>query len=168
MMDQKTITVLGAGYVGLTTAALFAHAGYTVYAVEPNDERRQAIQSGKSFFYEAGLDPVIAAAIENGKLISTDSYEESIPKSTVVFSAIGTPDSPDGSLNLSYVFSAAKQAGELMTDDAILYKKVPYPSVQAKKFKTYSTANQIIFRTFQIPNSSVKVRRFMTHCIPIA
>lgn len=60
---QPTITVLGAGYVGLTTAVLLAHSGYKVFAIEPNQERLATIQSGRSFFYEDGIDTLIKSAI---------------------------------------------------------------------------------------------------------
>ena len=126
-MSMQTITVLGTGYVGLTTAALLTHAGYTVYAVEPNQERLSAIKQGRSFFYEAGLDPVVETALQTGRFIPTDSYEQSVPVSDVVFSSVGTPDNPDGSSNLTYVFSAARQAGELMKQGAIYVQKSTVP-----------------------------------------
>ena len=122
-----TITVLGTGYVGLTTAALLTHAGYTVYAVEPNQERLGAIKAGRSFFYEAGLDPIVKSALESGRFIPTDSYQESVPNSDIVFSSVGTPDNPDGSSNLTYVFSAARQAGELMKSGTIYVQKSTVP-----------------------------------------
>jgi len=127
-MDKNhTITILGTGYVGLTTAALLAHSGYRVYAVEPNQTRLDVIKQGKSFFYEKGLDPVIAAALEKGSLIPTDSYEVSVPASSIVFSCVGTPDNPDGSSNLTYVFSAAEEAGRLMAPDTIYVQKSTVP-----------------------------------------
>jgi len=122
-----TITILGAGYVGLTTAALLAHAGYTVYAVEPNKNRLDTIKQGRSFFYEEGLDPVIKTAIDNGTLIPTDSYEDSVPKSSVVFSCVGTPDNPDGSSNLTYVFNAAETSARLLPENAIYVQKSTVP-----------------------------------------
>jgi len=126
-MQDSTLTVLGAGYVGLTTAALLAHAGYTVYVVEPNPKRLDVIKQGRSFFFEEGLDPVIKAAIDNGTLIPTDSYEAGIPKSRVVFSCVGTPDHPDGSSNLTYVHAAAKEAAKYMNDGAIYVQKSTVP-----------------------------------------
>lgn len=137
MSEQQstTITVLGAGYVGLTTATLLAHAGYTVYAVEPNEARRTIIQSGKSFFYEEGLSPLIKSAIDANHLIVTDSYEDSIPHSSIVIGAVGTPDNPDGSMNLSYVFSAAQQAASLMNDNAIFVQKSTVPVGTGKKIQ---------------------------------
>jgi UDPglucose 6-dehydrogenase len=126
-MDVSTITVLGTGYVGLTTAALLTHAGYTVYAVEPNQERLNVIKQGRSFFYEAGLDPVITSALQTGRFIPTDSYEQSVTVSDIVFSCVGTPDNPDGSSNLGYVFAAARQAGELMKQAALYVQKSTVP-----------------------------------------
>ena len=125
--SHKTVTVIGTGYVGLTTAVLLAHAGYTVYALDINPERLKIIRSGKSFFYEEGIDPLIKAAVDNKSLIPTDSYEDSIPKSSIIFSSVGTPDNPDGSSNLSYVFSAAEQAGALMEPNTIYVQKSTVP-----------------------------------------
>lgn len=121
------ITILGTGYVGLTTATLLAHCGHTVYAVEPNQERLEAIKSGRSFFYEEGLDALVKYVVDNGKLIPTDSYEESVPQSEVVFSCVGTPDRPDGSSNLDYVFGSAEQAAKLLADGATYVQKSTVP-----------------------------------------
>lgn len=130
-----TITILGAGYVGLTTAALLAHSGYTVYALEPNQKRLDVIKQGRSFFFEEGLDPVIKAAIDNGTLIPTDSYEESVPKSEIVFSCVGTPDNPDGSSNLTYVFSAAESSAKLLADGAMYVQKSTVPVGTGQKIE---------------------------------
>lgn len=124
---NATITILGAGYVGLSTAALLSNCGYTVYVVEPNAERLRTIKTGKSFFFEAGIDPLLAAAVTSGTLIPTDSYEQSAPNSSIVFSCVGTPDNPDGSLNLAYVHSAAKQAAILMKPGSIFVQKSTVP-----------------------------------------
>ena len=121
------ITVLGTGYVGLTTVTLLAHAGYTVYALEPNDERRQAIADGRSFFYEEGLDPLVAAAVTAGTLIPTSSYADSVPKSQVIFSCVGTPDNPDGSSNLRFVFDAARSTAEHIKPNSIYVQKSTVP-----------------------------------------
>jgi UDPglucose 6-dehydrogenase len=126
-MKKVTITVLGAGYVGLTTAALLAHSGYKVYVVEPNKKRLDIIKQGRSFFYEQGLDSVIETAISAGNLIPTNSYKESVPNSSIVFSSVGTPDNPDGSSNLTYVFSAAEEAAKYMPPDSIYIQKSTVP-----------------------------------------
>lgn len=124
---NNTITVLGAGYVGLTTAALLAHAGYKVYVVEPNDTRRETIEQGKSFFFEEGIDPIIKDAIASKNLIPTDSYKTSVPHSFAVFSCVGTPDNPDGSSNLTYVFAAAEATMALAQPGTIYIQKSTVP-----------------------------------------
>lgn len=123
----KTVTVIGTGYVGVTTAAILANAGYTVYAVDVSDDRLQALREGRSFFYEEGLNPLIKKAIDQGTLIPTLSYEESIPQSAFVFSCVGTPDNPDGSSNLTYIFESAKKAAGLIKPGSIYIQKSTVP-----------------------------------------
>jgi len=124
---QPTITIIGCGYVGLTLAAVLAGAGFTVYAVEVNPKRLETIRQGRSFFYETGADPLIAAGVRSGRLIPTDSYEASVPNSAMIFSCVGTPDNPDGSSNLTYVFDAAGQALGLMRDGTVFVQKSTVP-----------------------------------------
>jgi UDPglucose 6-dehydrogenase len=126
-MKRQTLTILGAGYVGLTTATIFAHSGYKVYLIEPDKERLAVIKQGRSFFYEDGLDEIIETAVTNGDLIPTNSYKNSIPKSSIVFSCVGTPDNPDGSSNLTYVFEAARQAAEYASAGTIYVQKSTVP-----------------------------------------
>lgn len=126
-MTNKTITIIGAGYVGLPTATLFALAGHTVYVLDISQERLTAIKEGRSFFYEEGLDPLVKKAINSQKLIPTDSYEESISKSDIIFSCVGTPDNPDGSSNLQYVHDAAEKSAQLMRPDTVYVQKSTVP-----------------------------------------
>lgn len=142
-MSDQTITVLGAGYVGLTTAALFSQAGYKVYVVEPNPKRLEVIQSGRSFFFEAGIDPVIKKGIDEGTLIATNSYEESVPQASIVFSCVGTPDNPDGSSNLSYVFGAAEEAAKYMKPGTIYVQKSTVPVGTGRKVIAQFTESDV-------------------------
>lgn len=128
-----TITILGTGYLGLTTAAILSHAGFTVYAVEPNIKRLSIIKEGRAFFYEEGLDNLIAAGLKKGTLIPTDSYSKSVPNSDIVFSCVGTPDNPDGSSNLSYVFAAAEQSAEYLRPDTVFVQKSTVPIGTGRK-----------------------------------
>lgn len=124
---NTTVTVLGAGYVGLTTASLFASSGIKTFLVEPNESRLKSIKNGRSFFFEQGIDPVIQHGLESKNLIPTDSYAESVPESDFIFSCVGTPDRPDGSSNLDFVFSAAKSTIEHMKPSAIYVQKSTVP-----------------------------------------
>lgn len=123
----KTITVIGSGYVGVTSAALFANAGFKVYALEINPKRLAAIKRGKSFFYEEYLNPLLSRAVSSGSLVGTDSYEQAIPDSDVIFSCVGTPDNPDGSSNLSYVFASAREVAQYAKKGAVFAQKSTVP-----------------------------------------
>ncbi len=107
--SSLAITIIGSGYTGVTSAAILANIGYTVYALEINPERLAAIKRGQSFFYEEHLDALLKKAIDDGRLIATNSYEEAIPKSDIIFSCVGTPDNSDGSTNLTHIFAAANE-----------------------------------------------------------
>lgn len=134
-----TITILGTGYVGLTTAVLFTHAGHTVYAIEPNKERLDIIKSGRSFFYEEGINELVATALETGRFFPTDSYDKSVPKSDIAISCVGTPDNPDGSSNLTYIYAAARDAIARLRDGAIFVQKSTVPVGTGEKLKKIIT-----------------------------
>ena len=124
---SKTIAVIGSGYVGVTTAAIAASAGYKVHLIDVSKERISVLQSGKSFFYEEGIDALINKAISDGTLLPSTSYEPGIAESSVVFSCVGTPDNPDGSSNLEYIFAAAKTASPLLAENTIYVQKSTGP-----------------------------------------
>lgn len=127
-MDKPvTVTIIGCGYVGLTTAAILAHCGVTVYALEINPVRLSSIKAGKSFFHEQGIDALLSAAITNGTLIATDDYAQAVPVSNLVFSCVGTPDKPDGSANLQYIFDVAAKVAPLMKQSAVFVQKSTVP-----------------------------------------
>ena len=128
-MEEKTkkIAIIGSGYVGTTTAALLAHAGYNVVALDIDPKKVDTLNSGKSPFYEAGLDELIATGLAEGTLKATTSYEEAISNADIVISCVGTPDNPDGSSNLEYVFSAAKSANQYLKPGAVYVQKSTVP-----------------------------------------
>jgi UDPglucose 6-dehydrogenase len=135
MEKPTTITILGTGYVGLTTAALTAVAGMKTYVVDPNPARLASVRAGKSFFYEEGLDALIAQAVQSGMLVPTESYEESVPNSDIVISSVGTPDNPDGSSNLSYIFAAAAEAAKHLHPGAVYVQKSTVPVGTGRKVR---------------------------------
>lgn len=128
MPDTKpTITVLGCGYVGVTTAVVLANCGITVYAIEPLPARLDTLKQGRSFFYEAGVDALIQRAMQAGTLVFTNSYEKAVRRSSIVFSCVGTPDNADGSSNLSFVFDSAEEASKYIKPGTIFVQKSTVP-----------------------------------------
>lgn len=136
--NNPIITVVGTGYVGVTTSAILANSGYTVYAVDISEDRLQALREGRSFFYEEGMNPLIAKAVKDRTLIPTSSYEEAVSKSSFIFSCVGTPDNPDGSSNLSYIYAAAEEAAQYIKPGSIYIQKSTVPVGTGRKvLKTF-------------------------------
>ena len=107
-----TIAIIGAGYVGLTSAAVLAKLGHTVYAVRKDADKVEMLRRGEVPFYEPGLSELVKEGVASGKLIPTLSYAEAVPPSEVVFICVGTPPLHSGEADLSQVFSAAKEIAE--------------------------------------------------------
>lgn len=129
----KKITVIGSGYVGTTTAAFFANAGYSVVALDIDEKKVHTINRGKSPFYEIGLDELITAGISKKTLKATSSYKEAIEDADIIISCVGTPDNPDGSSNLEYVFSAATLSSPFLKSGAIFVQKSTVPVGTGRK-----------------------------------
>lgn len=134
-VTSPTIAVIGCGYVGLTTAAILAQCGLTVHALETDQSRLESLRNGRSFFYEAGIEALLAAGLASRHLLPTDDYLQAIPQADIVFSCVGTPDNPDGSANLSYIFDAATKAAGLMKDGAIFVQKSTVPVGTGQKLQ---------------------------------
>lgn len=100
---MHNIGVVGAGHVGLVTAACFAELGNSVICADSDREKIERIKKIDIPFYEPGLEGLVKKGLENKKLSFTHSVAELTEKSTIIFIAVGTPSTPDGSADLSYV-----------------------------------------------------------------
>jgi UDPglucose 6-dehydrogenase len=135
MSKSYKITIFGAGYVGLTTAVLFANSDLEVTLVEINKERLDLLKSGKSFFYEIGVNELLQNALKNGNLKVINTPEESLSYADVIFSCVGTPDNPDGSSNLSYVYDVAKSVVKHAKNGAVFVQKSTVPVGTGEKIE---------------------------------
>lgn len=127
------ITVIGSGYVGTTTAAILANSSHRVTVIDIDEAKVEKINSGKSPFFETGISELIQAAVDSSSLRATTSYKDGIKGAEVVFSCVGTPDKPDGSSNLEYIFATAKSAAKYMDDGVIFVQKSTVPVGTGKK-----------------------------------
>jgi UDPglucose 6-dehydrogenase len=105
------ISVIGAGYVGLVTSACLAYLGNRVIAVDSNREKLEVLKQGRAPFFEPGLDEFLSEAIRTGYLEFSDSIEEAVAKSEVIFIAVGTPSLSNGESDLSQVMAVARAVG---------------------------------------------------------
>ena len=124
---RTRVAVIGAGYVGLPTAATLAHFGHTVVLAERDPARLSALRAGRMPIVEVGLDDLVAGGVAAGTLSFTDSAVEAVAGAEFVFLCVPTPQSADGSADLSYVEAAAKEIAAHLEPGAIVVNKSTVP-----------------------------------------
>jgi UDPglucose 6-dehydrogenase len=147
------ITVVGAGYVGLTLAAVLADFGNKVWVVRKDKEKNEALKRGKIHFFEPGLEELVKKNLKEGRLIPTTEYSQAIPLSQVVFIAVGTPSLSSGAVDLSQVFEAAKEIGKNLSLNytVVVNKSTCPPGTTRKvakiieKFKPKKASFDVVF-----------------------
>ena len=129
------LTIIGSGYVGLVSGACFAEMGNNVTCVDIDREKIKQREDGVIPIYEPGLAPMVHKNIERNNLTFSTSLKQSIQDASIVFIAVGTPMGDDGSADLQYVLSVAKEIGQHMTHDLVVVDKSTVPVGTADKVK---------------------------------
>lgn len=129
------ICIFGAGYVGLVAAACFAESGNSVIAVDIDRARIDNLKEGIIPIYEPGLKEMILRNQTEGRLSFTVDMEEAVNASLVCFIAVGTPPGEDGSADLKYVLSVARDIGRSMNGFKIIVDKSTVPVGTADKVR---------------------------------
>jgi UDPglucose 6-dehydrogenase len=130
------ISIIGVGYLGLTTASVLANAGFRVYALDINSDVIETIKSGRAHFYEPGLDHLVKRAIDSGNLVPTTDYSEAISNSDISFVCVDTVGLEDGSLSIASVEASVNSLSEYIHDDHIIVVKSTVPTGTHKIIKT--------------------------------
>ncbi len=121
------VCVVGTGYVGLVVGVCLSDRGHHVCCIDRDVEKIRNLQKGVLPIYEPGLDEIVTRNFEAGTLrCSTDAATE-MAMAEVIYIAVGTPSSPDGSANLGAVEAVAKQIGEYASVGAIVVIKSTVP-----------------------------------------
>jgi len=119
------IAIAGAGYVGLVTGVCLAEYGHNVTCVDVDENKIKLMQSGVSPIYEPGLQELMR---KNKEMLSyTTDYKSAYRQAEVIFIAVGTPEKKDGSANLEYVFTAARQIALSIERDCVVVVKSTVP-----------------------------------------
>lgn len=121
------ISVIGTGYVGLVSGACFAEMGNNVSCVDKDGSKIERLKCGVMPIYEPGLQAMVAANAEAGRLMFTTSLQEAIKDSQVCFIAVGTPMGEDGGTDLQYVLAAAREIGQTMEQYLCVVDKSTVP-----------------------------------------
>ena len=109
------VSIVGTGYVGLTTGACLAFLGHNVTCIDADESKIASLEAGKIPFHEPYLAELVHETRPNLKF--TTSYVDSIPHSQVTFIAVGTPPGVNGAPDLKYLESAARGIGEQLTGE---------------------------------------------------
>ncbi|WP_096199106.1 UDP-glucose dehydrogenase family protein [Bacillus sp. FJAT-45350] len=121
------ICIVGAGYVGLTTAAILSDKGHHVHSVDIMEEKIQLLNKGKIPIYEPELDSYIIRNIKKGTLNFSTKIPDKIKASGVIIIAVGTPSLPDGSTNLSYIKGVVDTIANNLNSYKIIMTKSTVP-----------------------------------------
>ncbi|MDI9358072.1 MAG: UDP-glucose/GDP-mannose dehydrogenase family protein [Phycisphaerales bacterium] len=114
---MKKITVVGTGYVGLVTGTCLAENGNEVCCVDINKKIVEQLQNGKLTIYEPGLDALFQKNMRDNRLSFTTDLTQGTKGAEIIFLALPTPSSADGSADLTYIFQVADQLATLLVHD---------------------------------------------------
>lgn len=145
------ITIIGTGYVGLVTGACFSKMGNKVYCVDIDSEKIECLRNNVLPIFEPQLEEIVKTSLKRGDLIFTTDIKEALDNTDIVFIAVGTPMNDDGSANLDYVFSAARDIGNNLSHDSLVVIKSTVPVGTA--FKVKEEIDNILSKN----NSNVKI-----------
>jgi UDPglucose 6-dehydrogenase len=129
------ITVIGAGYVGLVTAAGFAEMGNRVLCVEADIEKYRLLESAIVPIQEPGLQALVEANVRAGRLNFATSITSAAVQCDVFFIAVGTPAAIDGSADMSQVYLAAQDIAACIDHNSIIATKSTVPVGTADKLR---------------------------------
>ena len=130
---MKRIAVIGAGYVGLTTAVCLAHLGNRVTGMDVDGERVERMRRGESPILEPGLEEMMRETLADGRLSFTTDPAEAVGGADFVFLCVPTPQGPDGAADLRFVEEAAGQIAPHLKPGAIVVNKSTVPVGSAGK-----------------------------------
>ncbi len=122
------VAMIGAGYVGLVSAACFSEFGFSVTCVDSLPERIAALRAGRVPLYEPGLEALLAANVAAGRLSFAGDVADAVPAADVVMLAVGTPSRRgDGHADLSFVHEAARQVADALDGYTVVATKSTVP-----------------------------------------
>src|ERR1700759_1497796 len=110
------LCIIGSGYVGLVTGACFAEVGHHVVCVDNDQKKVDKLQKGEIPIYEPGLEELVHRNVAAKRLRFTNSIEDGVDHSQVIFIAVPTPPQADGSVDLTYIERVAREIAGVLKE----------------------------------------------------
>lgn len=131
------VSVIGAGYVGVVTAAGLAALGHRVRVGEIDESRVRSLNAGTVPFYESGLDRIVAEGIETGLLSFHTDNTVAVNGTSVVMLALPTPPAADGSADLAAIEATLNEIADALDDGVVVVNKSTVPVGSVKRFQKF-------------------------------
>ena len=147
------IAVIGTGYVGLVTGACFAEFGVEVTCVDVDTEKISRLNQGLIPIYEPGLDKIVEKNTKAGRLHFTTDVKSAVEHALVIFLAVGTPPKEDGSPDMSFYESAAKEIANFMNGYKVLVTKSTVPVGTGKWLREFIKEQQNFKTNFGVASN---------------
>jgi UDPglucose 6-dehydrogenase len=132
---MASIAIIGTGYVGLVSGACLADFGNTVTCVDIDTNKIERLKKGEIPIYEPGLVDVVTRNTAVKRLLFTDSLPDAVTQNDVIFIAVGTPSSEDGSADLSHVENVSRSIGKVIRSYKVIVDKSTVPIGTGQKVK---------------------------------
>ena len=122
------IAMIGTGYVGLVSGACFADFGHRVCCVDKDASKIDGLNAGKMPIWEPGLEALVKANVERGRLTFSKDLTEGVKNAEAVFIAVGTPARRgDGHADLTFVFEAVRELAKVIRPSTVVVTKSTVP-----------------------------------------
>ena len=156
--DKMHISIIGTGYVGLSTGVGFAVKGNEVICVDIDKEKVEKINNGISPIYEPLLEDYLKKLLKQKRFRATTDLKDAIEKTEVSFISVGTPSKEDGSIDLKYIIDASIQIGE------VLKSKKEYHVIVVKSTVVPGTTENVVLKNIE-KSSGKKVGKDFGLCM---
>lgn len=154
------VTIFGTGYVGLVTGTCLAEVGNKIHCVDIDARKVEGLNNGVIPIYEPGLEELVHANHQSGRLQFTTDAATSIRRAEVIFIAVGTPPGEDGSADLSHVLAVARTIGQHLDKHVIVVNKSTVPVGTADRVRV-AIAAELAKRGASIPFDVVSNPEFL-------
>jgi len=154
------VSVFGAGYVGLVTAACLADMGNSVVCLDVDPARLRVLREGGVPIHEPGLEALLRHNVAARRLSFTDDAARAVAHGTLIFIAVGTPATEDGSADLDHVLAAAATIGRHMEDYKVVVDKSTVPVGTADRVRE-AIREQLNGRSALVPFAVVSNPEFL-------